>query len=327
MCRIPSFLGFAAFVLDVIFLEETYPPVILVRKATEIRRRTMNWGVHARQEEIEIDLQELLSKNFSRPLRLLVTEPIILAVSIYISFVYGLLYLSLGAYSLVFRGVYGMRPGVDGLPYFGMLFGMVAAGLYIWSGQKAYVRKLIANNGQVVPEWRLPPAIVGGVVFSIGLFWFGWSGYRADVHWIAPTLAGSFIGFGILSLFIQFLTYLVDAYTVFAASAIAANTLLRSVAGGCFPLFTRQMFDNLGIQWASTLLGCLALVMCPIPVLFYRYGHILRERSKFAPTSPPAPPPEPTTDGEEKEVDSSTPPGVVSEEKISGGNEKASDMV
>ena len=46
------------------------------------------------------------------------------------------------------------------------------------------------------------------------------------------------------------------------------------------------MFDGMGIQWASTLLGCIAAALVPIPVIFYLYGHKIRERSKFAPTLP-----------------------------------------
>ena len=49
------------------------------------------------------------------------------------------------------------------------------------------------------------------------------------------------------------------------------------------------MFNGMGIQWASTLLGCVAAVLVPIPVLFYLYGHKLRAKSKFAPTPPPEP--------------------------------------
>jgi len=64
-----------------------YPPVVLVGKARELRRRTKNWGIHAKQEEVEVDIRELLTKNFSRPLRLLFTEPIIFLVSFYMSFV------------------------------------------------------------------------------------------------------------------------------------------------------------------------------------------------------------------------------------------------
>lgn len=80
-------MGFASFALVTIFLQESYPPVVLVGKARELRRRTKNWGIHAKQEEVEVDLRELLTKNFSRPLRLLATEPVVFLVTFYMSFV------------------------------------------------------------------------------------------------------------------------------------------------------------------------------------------------------------------------------------------------
>jgi DHA1 family multidrug resistance protein-like MFS transporter len=63
---ISSFMGFSALILCLIFLEETYPPAILVGKASELRKRTKNWGIHAKQEEVELDFRELLEKNVSR---------------------------------------------------------------------------------------------------------------------------------------------------------------------------------------------------------------------------------------------------------------------
>lgn len=128
--------------------------------------------------------------------------------------------------------------------------------------------------------------MIGGLSFALGLFWFGWSGYRADIHWIVPTLSGLLTGFGLLAIFLQSLNYLVDAYLMFAASAIAANTFLRSLAGAGFPLFSQYMFKSLGVNWAGTLLGCVALVLVPIPVGFYFYGAKIREKSAFAPTKP-----------------------------------------
>lgn len=209
---IAAIMGFLAFGLDVIFLEETYPPIVLVQKAAELRRRTKNWGIHAKQEEIEVDFRELVTKNFSRPLRILVTEPIVLLLSIYMSFIYGLLYLFLTAYPVVFQQIHRMNPGVGGLPFFGMIVGQLCAGITIGLLQPAYNRKLKANNNIPVPEWRLPPVIAGGISFTLGLFWFSWSGYRQDVHWIVPTLSGLLTGFGLLSIFLQSLNYIVDAY-------------------------------------------------------------------------------------------------------------------
>lgn len=82
---IVAIMGFTGLGLCLLFLEETYPPVVLVNKAAELRRRTKNWGIHAKQEEIEVNLQELLEKNLSRPMRMLFTEPIVLCLSVYMA--------------------------------------------------------------------------------------------------------------------------------------------------------------------------------------------------------------------------------------------------
>ncbi|KAI4224674.1 MAG: hypothetical protein L6R36_004482 [Xanthoria steineri] len=281
-----AIMGFFAFALDLLFLEETYPPIVLQQKASMLRRRTLNWGIHAKQEEIEVDFRELVTKNFSRPLRLLVSEPIVLLLSIYMAFIYGLLYLFLTAYPIVFQRIHGFNPGVGGLPYFGMILGQISAGVYIALTQPAYNRKLAANDNVPIPEWRLFPVILGGISFTAGLFWFGWSGYQASTHWIVPTLSGLLTGFGLLAIFLQSLNYLVDAYLMFAASAIAANTFLRSICGAVFPLFATYMFNGLGVQWAGSLLGFVALALVPIPVIFWKYGARIRARSSFAPTMP-----------------------------------------
>ena len=281
-----AIMGFTGLVLSFIFLEETYPPVILVNKASELRRRTKNWGIHAKQEEIEIDFRELIEKNLSRPMRMLFTEPIVLLLSIYMAFVYGLLYLFLTFYEIVFQQIHGFNEGVGGLPYFGMIVGEILAGIYMILDQPRYNKKLTANNDMPIPEWRLPPAIVGGVLFALGIFWFAWTGYRADIPWIAPTLSGLFTGSGIMMIFLQWLNYLIDAYLLFAASAIAANTFLRSLCGAGFPLFATYMIEGMGVQWAGTLLGCVALLLVPLPIIFYLKGAKIRERSQFAPTMP-----------------------------------------
>lgn len=157
-----AIMGLLALGLNLVFLEDTYPPVVLVEKASELRRATQKLGIHAKQEEIEVDFKEFVSKSFGRPLRLLFTEPIIFLLSICMAFIYGLLYLFLAAYPIVFQEIHGMNEDIGGLPYFGMVFGMLLAGAYFVFTQKSYAKKLAANHGVTVPEWRLPPAIVGG---------------------------------------------------------------------------------------------------------------------------------------------------------------------
>lgn len=226
---VPAIVGFFALGLLVIFAQETYAPVILVQKAAILRRQTRNWGIHARQEELEIDIRELLTKNFARPFRILFTEPIAFLMTLYMSFLYGLTYAMLQAFPLVFQGVHGMSLGVSGLPFIGLIIGEILGAAFVLSFYKSYTRKLIANNNVPVPEWRLPPCIAGGIAFAGGLFWydltsvllttvtkndnrFGWTGFSPSIHWMAPTASGVFVGFGLTSIFMQGFNYILDSY-------------------------------------------------------------------------------------------------------------------
>ncbi|UKZ82796.1 hypothetical protein TrVFT333_010594 [Trichoderma virens FT-333] len=150
-----------------------YPPIILARKAAELRRRTENWAIHAKQEETEVDFHEMVERNLIRPLRMLVVEPIVLLISLYFAFIYGLLYLFLTAYPIIFQGAYSMRPGISGLPELGAVLGCILTGVIMVLRAPAYRRKLEANNNMPIPEWRLPEAMVGVVLFAGGMFWLG----------------------------------------------------------------------------------------------------------------------------------------------------------
>lgn len=131
------------------------------------------------------------------------------------------------------------------------------------------------------PEWRLPPAILGGPLVTIGLFIFAWTIY-SDVHWIAPIIGSALFGAGTILVYSGIFTFLVDAYPTYSASALAANSFMRSSFGGIFPLFGIQMYNNLGYHWATSLLAFLTLAMLPFPYIFYRYGSRIRKHSRFA---------------------------------------------
>ncbi|EED14327.1 bicyclomycin resistance protein, putative [Talaromyces stipitatus ATCC 10500] len=277
---IPSFLAFACGTLSLFFLKETYAPCVLIQKASSLRKSSGNWGIHAKQEEIEFEIGVLADKYLLRPLRLLATEPVLLLISIYMSFIYGLVYAMLQAYPYVFQNIHGMTPGVAGLMFIGLFIGVVLALGFILSQYGQYIEKLEKNGNVPVPEWRLGPTMVGAPVFAVGLFWFGWTGFTTQIHWAVPAVAGIFIGFGILCIFQPCFNYLVDAYLPIAASAVAANVMLRSAFASSFPLFTRQMFENMKVQWACTLLGCLATMLVPIPFLFNTFGERLRNKTR-----------------------------------------------
>lgn len=123
---------------------------------------------------------------------------------------------------------------------------------------------------------------VGAILFAVGLFWFGWTA-APRFHWILPIIAAGFIGAGFNVIFQQCINFLVDTYTLYAASAVSANTFLRSILAAAFPLAAMPMFHNLGVGPAMSVLGAVATVAIPVPFFFMKYGLALRKRSKFAP--------------------------------------------
>ncbi|KAI5950149.1 hypothetical protein KGF54_005297 [Candida jiufengensis] len=262
-------------------LEETHHPILLKKRAEELRRRTGNWGIYAPHEEINLSISEIVEKNVTRPLVMLFREPILFLISVYNSFIYGMLYLFLTAVPLIFKSKYHWRDGVAELPYISMLMGCLIGGAILILFEKRNNRKMDRNGGKSVPEDKLYGMMLGSVVFVIGLFWMGWTG-NYHTHWLSPTFAASFVGAGLMLIFLPCFNYIIDCYLLYAASALAGNTFMRSGFGAIFPLFSLQMFQNLGIQWATTLLGCLSALMIPVPFLFFFYGKKIRAKSKFA---------------------------------------------
>ncbi|KAH3677045.1 hypothetical protein WICMUC_001951 [Wickerhamomyces mucosus] len=280
---ITGIMGAFGTLLTVFFFKETHHPIILVEKANEIKKRTGNWLIHAPHDEFELDIKEIVEKNLTRPIVLLVKEPIILLVSIFNSFIYGILYLLLSAYPIVFAEGYKFHGGVAELPYLAVAIGMVCGGVCCIFLEDKYIDAMEKNNGKPVPEARLYPMIFGSFAFPIGLMWFTWAGnYHEHVHWMVPTVAGVFIGFGLITIFNSSINYIIDSYLIFAASALAGNSFLRAIFACCFPLFSNQMFHNLGTNWAGLLLACVGFVLIPVPFLFLRYGKSIRAKSKYA---------------------------------------------
>lgn len=113
-------------------------------------------------------------------------------------------------------------------------------------------RKKKENPERIIsPEYaRLPIACLGGVVYCSSLFWQAWTA-REGIHWIVPMLAGIPFGFGFGVIFTAFLNYLTDAYEIYAASAMAATSICRSMVGSAFPLFASTSMDPLYIYLKS----------------------------------------------------------------------------
>ncbi|KKF94757.1 putative drug/proton antiporter YHK8 [Ceratocystis platani] len=274
-------------ILLALFVPETYHPVLLRRKAARIRKLTGDPRWLASTERQEKSLSKTLLTSLYRPFQLLVLEPMLLNLCIYSALLLGILYLFFGAFPQVFTATHGFNLWQNGLPFLGILGGMALAGALdpVW---KRIRERLVAQAerdtgipGRSEPEFRLPSLVLGAVMVPVGLFWFAWTSY-SSVHWIVPIIGTAFFGGGMLLAFTGIFTFLVDAYPLYAASALAANSFVRCSVAAAFPLFGHQMFDTLGFQWAGSLLGFLAVAMMPFPYIFFKYGKRIRGKSRFA---------------------------------------------
>ncbi|GME31390.1 putative MFS-type transporter [Neofusicoccum parvum] len=266
-----------------IAVPETYAPVLLKRRAAELSRLTGKVYLSKLEADNKpVALTEALYTNLSRPWILLFQEPIVLLLSFYMAIIYGTLYMLFGAYPIVYQQYRGWSAGVAGLPFIGVAIGMLASVAYsIWVENPRYLRVIRENDGNAPPEARLPPSLLGAVALPIGLFWFAWTN-SPSLPWPASVAAGAPFGFAMVLVFLSVMNYLVDSYTIYAASVLAANSVFRAVFGAVFPLFTRQMYDGLGIHWASTIPAFLALICLPFPFLFHRFGEGIRSKCKYS---------------------------------------------
>ncbi|PYI19529.1 MFS general substrate transporter [Aspergillus violaceofuscus CBS 115571] len=268
----------------VFLLPETYAPVLLRQRAAKLSELTGQ--VYRSKLDIErgpVSLSQTLKTALSRPWILLFKEPIVLLFCIYMAIIYGTLYMLFAAYPIVFQESRGWSEGIGGLAFLGILVGMVFGVAYTFPDNMKYARRCreAPAGTRLAPEVRLPPSIIGGIALPVGLFWFAWTNYPS-IHWMASVAAGAPFGFGLVLVFLSVFNYLIDAYTIFAASVLAANSALRSLFGFAFPLFTTYMYENLGIHWASSIPAFLALACIPFPIVFYLYGARIRKHCPYA---------------------------------------------
>lgn len=270
----------------VLLLPETYKPVLLAKRA---KAR----GIDLAKPEMNKEFVSLIVKVvLVRPFEMLVVEPIVAVLSIYVAFVFAVLFGFFEAFPIIFISVYNMEQGVSGLPFIsvgvGLFLGVV---FYVVMDKFVYfpknpdgTRGKRDEKGNIIwdaPETRLFLGQVGSVCLPISLFWLGWTS-RKSIHWIVPTLSGIFFGFGLILIFFSIIMYLSMSFPpISVASALAANNFLRYMMAAVFPLFTVQMYKRLHIDWATSLFGFISLAMVPIPFLFAKYGPKLRSSSKY----------------------------------------------
>lgn len=260
---------------------ETYAPTILARRAKKLRESTGEQD-HVTEQDIDMrPLRERMPKFLLRPFQLLFGELIVFLISLYMSVLYGLLYMFFVAFPIVYQKGKGYSAGKTGLMFIPVAVGVILSAVLSPLVNKHYIKMAQKHHGHPPAEVRLIPMMISCWFIPIGLFIFAWTSYP-QLSWAGPAMGGLPVGFGFIFLYNSANNYLVDSYQHQAASAIAAKTFIRSFWGAAVVLFTEQIYDTMGDQWASTLLALLSLACCAIPFLFWRYGAKIRERSRFA---------------------------------------------
>ena len=278
-----ALLSASALTVSIFGLPETYAPVLLRKRAENLSNMTGAVYVSAMAAKSggKPQFTKSLATTLSRPFILAVHEPIILCLALYQAVVFGILYLTFAAFPIVY-GNRGWSPGLSGLSFLGVLVGTLSSVIYqIWDNRR-YVRLLNEMAPEPAPpEARLLGCCVGSVSIVVGLFWFAWTN-GPNTHAFISIAAGIPFGFGVVLVTIGSTNYLVDSYTVYAASALTVCICGRAVLGATFPLFARGIYERLGVHWGSSIPALLALLCTPFPFAFYRYGPDIRARCKYA---------------------------------------------
>ncbi|KAI0465303.1 Synaptic vesicle transporter SVOP [Komagataella kurtzmanii] len=276
------FTGFC-YCLLLVTIPETHAGTLLKRRAKKLRKVTGDPSYRALVELRIRSTREMVDETLLRPL-ILLREMIVFLITVYMSIIYGLLYMFFFAYPIVFMEGKGWNAGKTGLTFIPIAVGIFIAVALAPLFNKDYNKRAQKYRDQGLlppPELRLIPMMIGCWTVPMGLFAFAWSSYPR-LSWAGPSISGLACGIGFTLLYNPANNYIVDSYQHYAASGLAAKTFLRSIWGASVPLFTVQMYHRLGYQWATSLMAFISLACCAIPFMFFIFGARIRQRSKYA---------------------------------------------
>lgn len=268
------------FPIVVLVLRETRASVLLRRKAKKLRdeRGMMDGGRYvARSEVNKLDLGEAMKRSLSRPLMFLALEPVVLFFAIWAALAWGVFFIQVAALPTVMRIVHGFDVTQSGLTYLSLCLG-TCLGFGLNFIQDRIYKSKVGKHGV---EARLYGAMAAGPGLAVGCIIFGLTSIES-VHWIAPCVGLTIILMSAYTIYQAAFVYLSECYGSHASSAVAAMSFLRILVGSSFPMFTNQMFDTLTPRWSLFMMGCIALVLAPVPYIAFFKGPWIRERSPYS---------------------------------------------
>ncbi|GAM43231.1 hypothetical protein TCE0_047f17871 [Talaromyces pinophilus] len=262
-------------------VRESRPTTLLERRFNDLQSETGDVDVDLPNPDKIEDKRKLIQVVLVRPARLGLTEPIVILVSLIGALAWGLLYLFTESFSVVYAQ-FGWSDQATSLPFIALLPGVLCSGLVrFWDHHRLTVQK--EKRERAKPEDKIGGFAIAAPALAIGLWIFGWTvPPLVHVHWIASMFGLGLIGLATNEFAFTLSGYIADSYTIYAASALAAEAFLRAIASAVMPLFAYQMYSGLGSNVATSIIAAVATAFCVTPFIFLKYGQRLRERSQFA---------------------------------------------
>jgi MFS family permease len=269
VCGVNTLIGY-------FFLRETYPPAILHARKARMEQEEGKVGKYRFDGQDDRPLTRKLLHSLKRPF-LIISQPIVLTMSVYQALVFGTTYSIYTNMQPIYQDEYGFDTEQVGLLYLGPGLGFLTAVWFLVPQiDRVYNALGKKNSEKPKPEYRLPLANIGAAFIPISLFWFAWT-VETHRHWFATIAATYFYGIGQVMIMNTVQNYYIDSFEKYAASAIAAGAVFRSLFGGVVPLVAPVMFERLGYGWGISVFAFLALAISPAPLLFYYFGARIRE--------------------------------------------------
>lgn len=275
-------LSFTIYIIALLFLPETFSPMIIQWRTHHLRQTTGD-DKYTCDLEGRDSLEKRLRQNLTRPAKFFTTELIIISLGFYLVVVYVVLFTFLNGFEFIFKDTYGLSSGDTSLAFLGIGIGALVSTLLTPLVDHAYKRtrgdRSDDSDGEK-PETLLVPAVVASPFFAISIFWLAWTNNPSISYWSDYTAIIVF-GYAITAIFVSSYIYIINSYGTFSSSALGSITMARYLVSAGMVVAARPMYEGIGVHWSLTFLGCLAVVCLPVPLLIFRYGHILREKSQF----------------------------------------------
>ncbi|KAA8647991.1 hypothetical protein EYZ11_004208 [Aspergillus tanneri] len=280
------FGGFVQLV-HLVLVPETRTTILLAKTAK--RRRQQGEQVYGPYDGIpwsqRFSMKEI-GITWMRPFRMLVTEPIVLTLSLLSGFSDALIFMFIQSLGLVYHQ-WGFDSVAIGLSFIPILVGYFLAWISfypaIWWNKAERRRK--PDDEQAQYESRLWWLLYTAPCLPIGLIGFAWTSSGPPIHWIGSMVFSALVGIANYSIYMATIDYMVCAYGPYSASATGGNGFARDILAGILTVPATPFFTNIGdrpLEYASTILFCISVILVASVYLIYWYGPTLRKRSPFA---------------------------------------------